>query len=218
MAMTKQEFNYRRTMIDYLNKQGYHAYSSILLKFELKFRGSGSYFAACTYIDKGRICINPDITDKHVISVLLRHEILHNFLDHERRTIKELGKIKGIDTNSLEDATVKELKDELYSNDKFNIAADYEISNRGYTDDDKYIARNFGILAGFGQTMSALVTEDGHADWVNLSVEEMYRKLLEEQKIADEKAKDSIQNSNITGKLLSPKQFISEDGKVYGVK
>ena len=59
-----------------------------------------------------------------------------------------------------------------------NIAADYEISNRGYTEKDKDIARSI-ILKD--QILRGLVTEDEHADWVNKTFEEMLAELIKTQ-------------------------------------
>jgi len=54
-----------------------------------------------------------------------------------------------------------------------------------------------------------LVTEDEHPDWVNLSVEEMYKRLREEAKNQEKKP---IQGSLANG------VFVSVDGRRYGKK
>ena len=103
------------------------------------------------------------------------------------------------------------LKRILYKDDTFNYAADYEISNRGYTTRDKENIRNIELN---GRILSGLVTEDDHPDWVNLSVEEMYDKLIEERKQAQEEAL----KTPINGFLQDDTTFIDPiTGRVYGV-
>ena len=114
----------------------------------------------------------------------------------------------GFDSDVLLNQNIQEIKNTLYSNSIFNIAADYEISNRGYTDADKYTVRNININ---GRIVSGLVTEDQHPDWVDLPVEDMYDKLKEEH--------DNDPESNIVnGFLMDPTTFIDiTTGVTYGI-
>ena len=57
-----------------------------------------------------------------------------------------------------------------------NVAEDMEISNRGYTNKDKQAVRH--IMFG-DEIVSGIVTEDMYPDWVDLTFEEMFDKLLE---------------------------------------
>lgn len=114
----------------------------------------------------------------------------------------EMGKEK----TNLSQKDKDEIKKILYSTSLFNVAGDYEISNRGYTEKDKQVVRR--IVMG-AKVLSGLVTEDEHPDWVNLSVEEMYKRLREEAK---EQAAKPIQGSLVNG------VFVSVDGRRYGKK
>ena len=81
-----------------------------------------------------------------------------------------------------------------------NIAADYEISNRGYTSDDKANVRSIKLN---GKLLSGLVTEDHYPEWKGLSFEEMYEKLLKEQQTNEEALKDLLdQLKKVSGKSL----------------
>jgi hypothetical protein len=58
-----------------------------------------------------------------------------------------------------------------------NIIADFEISNKKYTTEDKKIILNLYIN---GQVIKGLVTDMHREEWVKLPIEEMYHKVLEE--------------------------------------
>lgn len=88
-----------------------------------------------------------------------------------------------------------------------NIAGDYEISNRGYTDADKATVR--AIMLN-GQILQGLVTEDQHPDWVNLSLEEMYDKLTEKKKADEEKFKQDLEKNRNTDTVKGFNDFVRE--------
>ena len=151
----------------------------------------------------GNITVNKGL-DEDQVSVIIRHEILHNFLKHEKRLLNHLAEKTGLDPNALDDMNLKELRSALYSDDTFNIAADYEISNRGYTESDKRVARAIKLN---GQLLTGLVTEDKHPDWVDLSVEQMYDKL-----------KADPERNTINGLLMDPTTFVDPmTGVTYGI-
>ena len=74
-----------------------------------------------------------------------------------------------------------------------NIAGDYEISNRGYTEQDKRIARSIMLN---GKVLSGLVTEDQHPDWVDLSFEEMYDRLASDMSQEEQEMSSALDNQN----------------------
>ncbi|MBQ6630821.1 MAG: hypothetical protein IJH55_01655 [Romboutsia sp.] len=192
MSMTREE----RVTKDYIQtntlaKRGYPTYASILGNFDLNLTNNPTVIG---YMEpaKGRIVLNRGL-DEDQVSVIIRHEILHFFLEHELRLLKKLAAEHGLDYDKIDDNSLNDLKRKLYSNDLFNRAADYEISNRGYTEQDKEDVRN--ILLN-GQVLSGLVTEDDHPDWVDLSVEEMYDKLREEMQNQRDQQSDSSDQSN----------------------
>lgn len=161
MIALKDEKNAKSQIISYLAEQGYPRYASLLTNFDINLTSDPNTVA---YVEnnRARIVLNKDLAIEQ-ISVIIRHELLHRWLRHNYR----LGQHVGDDKWSKRTPTQHQLG---------NIAADYEISNRGYTDDDKDRVRNLTIK---GKMMRGLVTEDDHPEWVNLSVEEMYDKLTE---------------------------------------
>ena len=176
MSMTREERDTKEYIQNKLAKQGYPTYASILGDFDLNLTRDPNTVGFMEP-GKGRIVLNRGL-DENQVSVIIRHEILHQFLEHERRLLKHLADEHNLDFDKVDDNSLNDLKRKLYSDDLFNIAADYEISNRGYTEDDKEDIRN--ILLN-GQILTGLVTEDEHPDWVDLSVEEMYDKLREDR-------------------------------------
>lgn len=210
MAMTKQEKLLKLWLIRKLKSQGYLTYAKILREFDIQLLSENS--SAVAYLDpaKGLFAMHPTLDDNQV-SVIIRHEILHAYLQHEKRLLDKLAKEHGLNPNELDDLSIKELKQELYSNSLFNIAGDYEISNKGYTDKDKEIARN---IIFNGRVVSGLVTEDEHPDWVDMSIEEMFDELRKEK----QQDKNSGDDEKIVlGALQDETTFVDIEGHVYGV-
>lgn len=147
MKMTQLEHAAKNQIIDILNQQGYPTYARLLDKLDVKLINVEKNPEAIVYlaVDKATIFLNPNLNIKQ-ISTIVRHEILHEYLTHFARAEK-----------------YKELKPENKNlpHDIVNIAADYEISNRGYTDADKSTARSININNKF---LKGLVTEDDHPD------------------------------------------------------
>ena len=193
-----------------LKTNGYKTYAKILDRFVVNMTNDPSC-VACMLPGRGIIRINRGV-DIEQASVLIRHEILHDYLKHEIRLLDHLAKKQGFDRSELTDeVSLKDLDNKLkrilYSSDLFNIAADYEISNRGYTEKDK---QNVRAIKLNGQILSGLVTEDDHPDWVNMSVEEMYDEL--------EKIRQEELNKPVNGFFMDDQTFIDPmTGVVYGV-
>lgn len=176
MAMTKEEKIAKNYLMRVLATDGYSTYAKIFSKFDFNFTSDPDVVA---YLDpaRGVIVANRGL-DEFQISVIIRHEILHDYLKHEKRLLTKLAVEHGLDPDDLDDIAIRDLKNELYGNKDFNIAGDYEISNKGYTDKDKKTVRNI-ILNG--RTLSGLVTEDDHPEWTELSIEEMFDELRKEK-------------------------------------
>lgn len=197
MAMTERERLGREIIMKSLRKHGYVTYSNLLDDFHLNFTndpGVLGYMEPST----GRIVVNSSL-DMDQVEVIIRHEILHFYLKHAERTLKKLAQLKGLNPNQIDDLSAKELEKEIYGDpDQLaNWAADFDISNQGYTDKDKNIVR----------TLHGLVTEDHHSDWVDLSMEEMYERLLDERK---------NRQKLVYGALLDLHTFIGNNGDIYG--
>lgn len=173
MAMTRIEYAAKQQVMKVLLKNGYRTYAMLLDKFDLNLTSDPSVIG---YMDitKARIVLNKNL-DINQVSVIVRHEILHEYLSHALRMERHVGKDKWANRTPQQHKLS-------------NIAADYEISNRGYTEYDKEQVRNIVIN---GVSLSGLVTEDQHPEWVNMSLEDMYDELEKEQ----EKEKQEIENS-----------------------
>lgn len=209
MSMTKREKMFHEWIYDHLNEEGYPKYATLFNYFDLRLtkRDVIGYMVPA----EGYIVLNENL-EQDQVSVVVRHEILHFFLNHEKRLISKLAASHGLDPDKLDDLTLNGLKKELYNSKfvdpktgnllpRFNYAADYEISNKAYTDEDKETIRKIVLN---GQVVSGLVTEDGHPDWVDLSVEDMYDKLLKHGR------------RRVTGKILSPTSFMNNNGQKIG--
>lgn len=208
MSMTREERATKEYIQNKLAKQGYPTYASILGNFDLNLTRDPNTVGFMEP-GKGRIVLNRGL-DENQVSVIIRHEILHQFLEHERRLLKHLANEHNLDFDKVDDNSLNDLKRKLYSNDLFNVAADYEISNRGYTEDDKEDIRN--ILLN-GQILTGLVTEDDHPDWVDLSVEEMYDKLREEKQNQPQNQDSGNQQSDDSSNQGSSQQSDSSQGQ-----
>lgn len=224
MGMTKLERGTRAALARFMRSQGYVTYAGLLLKFDLNFYNPrpGEDFAAAMIPNQGRILINPIIDDKEALSVLLRHEILHEYLKHHNRLIKHLADQANLNYDELDDLSLKQLEKQLYSNSIFNISADYEISNRGYTEKDKNLIRNLGPYLQSTKEIRGLVTEDDHPEWINLPVEDMYDRLIDERKKAKEEAerKAKEEETDIIDVVFMNDHlaYDPEHGVMYGVQ
>lgn len=190
MSMTKLEKLAKEEVLTILSEEGYPTYAKLLSKFEVNLTADPNVVG---YMEpeKGRIVLNKGL-DIEQVSVIARHEILHFYLEHERRLLSKLASETGADLDDLDDIRVGDLRKDLYKNKNFNIAADYEISNRGYTDADKETIRNIQLN---GQTLKGLVTEDDHPEWVNMSVEEMYDELRKQMNQEQQQASQNAQSA-----------------------
>ena len=195
--MTKEDFAYKQEAIDILREGGYKTYANLLNLFDVNVT-SDPDIAAAVDINKGRILINRGVP-REAVSTLLRHEILHRWLEHNLRLEQHVGKDKWA-KRSYRDAMLG------------NIAGDYEISNRGYTDKDKDIVRNLKLSLpdGTKKDFTGLVTELDHPDWANLSIEEMYDKLKEESDKEQEKVLDFL--DNLVSQMEQNQQGKEQDG------
>ena len=180
MAMTELEYSAKKWIQNLLSKQGYPSYAALLDPFDFNLTKDPNVVA---YIQpsKARIVVNSDL-DEQQISTIVRHELLHYALTHMERE----QKLRSSNPDRYKGA----------SPDLSNIAADYEISNRGYTDKDKTHVRTLKIG---DRDLRGLVTEDDHPEWVNLSYEDMFDKLIEERDEDLEKLKQAIQQWGDSG-------------------
>ena len=155
--------------------------------------------------NKGTIVINGTLKPQTML-LIIRHEIMHEYLTHEMRLIKHVAEKHGLDPDELDNVSIEDIKNEIYKDSNFNIAGDYEISNRAYTEQDKQDVRNLELN---GQIVSGLVTEDKYPDWVDLPLEDMYDNLIDELN----KQKDQIEDQAEEDKEQAGNSQSDEEGE-----
>lgn len=156
-TMTARDEAAKEQIIRKLRSEGYPTYARLFDLFDLNLTDNPNV-VGYMLPGKAKIVLNENLSIDQV-STIVRHEILHEWLSHGPRGEK----------------FNKEHPDLLPDHDTSNIAADYEISNVGYTDKDKRAAR--AIILG-DKTLQGLVTEDQYPGWEDKSFEEMYEELL----------------------------------------
>lgn len=156
-TMTARDEAAKEQIIRKLRSEGYPTYARLFDLFDLNLTDNPDV-VGYMLPGKAKIVLNENLSIDQV-STIVRHEILHEWLSHGARSEK----------------FNKEHPDLLPDHDTSNIAADYEISNIGYTDRDKRAAR--AIILG-DRTLQGLVTEDQYPGWEDKSFEEMYEELL----------------------------------------
>lgn len=156
-------------IIKILREQGYPRYANLVSYFDI-FLTSDPNVVGYMIPGKAVIVLNEGL-NIYQVSTIVRHEILHEYFTHGPRK-------DAFDKNHPEIKGNQEIA---------NIAADYEISNRGYTQDDKENVRRIKLN---GTTLKGLVTEDRYPEWKGMSFEEMYHELLKERQKDKDKMKD----------------------------
>ena len=194
MAMTKLEISAKNQITNILNKQGYPSYAKLLSFFDINLTDDPTVIAYMLP-SKAIIVLNKNI-DRNQVSVLVRHEILHEYLNHLRRMEKKFGK-------DVWDKRTPQM------HQRANIAGDYEISNLGYTEEDKKIARRIKLN---GEVLKGLVTEDDHPDWVNKSFEEIYDLLENEMENFKQNLKLSPDLQDLLDDLLDEVEQENNNG------
>ena len=175
--MTKREQQVKEEIIKLLraNKHNKYAARFELLDFNIvpaggpdgdpNFTAAISFEDATVYLSEN--FLNGDRAIFNQLDFVLRHELAHHLMLHMIRMAHKIGddKYYHIKFSELQSA--------------FNVIADDEISNTRYSAADKITARNL-IMAS--RTIRGLVTEDHRPEWAELTLEEMYEKLIEESK------------------------------------
>lgn len=149
----------KKQLIRTLREEGYPTYAWLLEPFDI-YLTDDPETVGYMIPSQAKIVLN-ELLSIDQVSTIVRHELLHEWLTHARRTQK----------------FDKEHPDRMTNHEIANIAADFEISNRGYTEKDK---RNSRRLKLGGQVVQGLVTEDQYPGWEDMSFEEMYDKLTDE--------------------------------------
>ncbi len=151
--------NAKRQLTRVLGEEGHATYAWLLEPFDVYLTDDPDVVGYMVP-NQAKIVLN-ELLDTEQVSTIVRHELLHEWLTHAQRTQK----------------FDKEHPDRITNHDIANIAADFEISNRSYTEKDK---RNSRRLKMGNQILRGLVTEDQYPGWEDMTFEEMYDKLTDE--------------------------------------
>lgn len=159
MPNTRLSDNAKRQLTRVLGEEGHATYAWLLEPFDI-YLTDDPEVVGYMVPNQAKIVLN-ELLDAEQVSTIVRHELLHEWLTHAQRTQK----------------FDKEHPDRITNHDIANIAADFEISNRSYTEKDK---RNSRRLKMGNQILRGLVTEDQYPGWEDMTFEEMYDKLTDE--------------------------------------
>lgn len=186
MAHTYLHPGAKKQIVKILKNQGYPTYAWLLDPFDIYLTDDPNT-VAYMIPNKAVIVVN-ELLDINQVSTVVRHEILHEYLTHAQRS-----------------ATFEKAHpDRHYTPELSNIAADFEISNRGYTDADKNNMRN--VKVG-DQILTALVTEDQYPGWEDKTFEEMYDELTKKSTQDAEQMKKELQPLLDAIDKMSPKDL-----------
>ena len=194
--MTLKEKQYKKLIERILNEEGYPTYANIFHAFDLNTTANPKVVGFMKP-GQGVIVVNHNL-DKDQVSVIIRHEILHEYLSHSKRMLQKLNaksdrlqdylnNVDGLSLRDLEKIGYNKKSTDYNNYPIHNVAGDLEISNLGYTEEDKENVRKIKLN---GQELSGLVTEDKHPEWVTYSFEELVDALNEEE----EKIKQEMNN------------------------
>lgn len=164
-------------------------------------------FTACVIFERAVIYVGEgflvDDAKCYQLNVIIRHELAHVLLQHQIRMMRKIGELPYSKISMS--SSIHEL---------LNIIADFEISNKKYTSEDKGVVLNMYLN---GKLIKGLVTESHREDWAKLPVEEMYEKLEEEldrisSDIADAGGDISAMRYSRTTRLLGHGDMITHKG------
>ena len=90
MSMTREEKRTKDYLITAMSEKGYPTYAQLLGYFDLNLTADPNV-AGFMEPGKGRIVLNRTLEFEQV-DVIIRHEILHEYLQHQERLLKQLEK------------------------------------------------------------------------------------------------------------------------------
>lgn len=177
--MTARDKEVKEQVIELLINEGYGTYARRLREFDFIvadiYHGCPIEVAAM-FPDSGEICINTAFLDSEEtfkqLSLVVRHELLHFLLMHEKRLFDHLAATDPDFEKTYRKASIHELA---------NIAMDWDLSREGYDDHDKQVAKNLKLN---GQVIGGLVLSEDKPEWLDKPMEEIFdllRKEHEEQ-------------------------------------
>ena len=178
--MTDRERKLKRALCQLLIDKGHRKYAERFWKLDFNIIDSKKHpdFTAAISFDEATVFISDGFLGSgqgifNQLDVLLRHELRHNLMMHQIRMMYVLKKRYANDP----DNAYEHIKYSMSLHEVLNIIEDFEISNKGYTAEDKKIVKNMQLN---GEVISGLITEDHRQSWANMSVEAMYEELSNE--------------------------------------
>lgn len=176
--MNKSDIERKAYLVSLLIEQGYGTYARRLQEFDLVCADvyHGHYIdVAAMFPETGEIVVNPGMFSegesqrtKDQLSLVIRHELLHFLLVHEKRLYDYLKAHHKDFEQKLRNPTVRDLA---------NKAEDWDLSREGYNKHDQQVAHNLSIC---GRVVGGLVLEMDKPEWMNKTLEEMYDLLMKE--------------------------------------
>ena len=208
--MNGRDKQVKEMVLDMLIQEGYGTYARRLKEFEFivaDFYG-GSYIpVAAMFPTLGCIVINTGFLDDEKtfkqLSVIVRHELLHFLLMHEKRLYDHLKATDPDFENTYKKASIHEIA---------NFAMDWELSERGYDDHDKDVVRNMTIN---GQVVGGLILEDQHPEWLGKPMEELFELQKTEYEKAKKEAEEMLKNQPKTTINVHKASHSPEYVKIY---
>jgi len=165
----------KEKVIEMLINEGYGTYARRLKEFDFIVTEMyhGYYIeVAAMFPESGEIVINPAFLENEKIfsqlSVVVRHELLHFLLMHERRFYDHLKATDPEFKKTYNKSSIHELA---------NYAMDWDLSREGYDEHDKDVVRAMTLN---GQVIGGLILEDDRPEWLNKPMEEIFDLLRKE--------------------------------------
>lgn len=176
--MTARDKLVKEQLIQRLIDTGYGTYAKRLKEFEVFvadiFNGVPIRTAAM-FPETGEIVINPgffELADEeqawNQLSVLIRHEMLHFLLVHEKRLFDHLVATDPNFKETYEKASIHQIA---------NYAMDWELSELGYDEDDKEVVR---VMTLNGEVIGGLILSDDHPEWLHKPMEDLFELVKKE--------------------------------------
>lgn len=190
LTENSRDVEIQAAIVSILIDQGYGTYARRFKEFDLRVTdmlGGHPIEIAAMSPATGEIAINPGFFEEEPqsdyakklwedrVSLVIRHEILHFLLVHEKRLIDHLKATDPDFEKTFRNPTIQEIA---------NIAMDWDLSREGYNKHDQEVAKNLAIL---GRVVGGLVLEEDKPEWMDKTMEQLFDALRKDH---DEKVKN----------------------------
>lgn len=186
----------KEKLIYQLTNEGHKQYALILMPYYINITWACQ--TARVYSNKPLIEINPELVetgDMELLSVLIRHELLHKIFQHHSREIRYISKKLGFDPDHLSQENLKEIQKDIIDHaidwggqpiTISNLAGDWDLSR-------KYTSRDKAIVI---EKLQGLILETDHPEWIKLSFEEILEKLEQQVEKDKKEAKKAMDDDD----------------------